>query len=103
MIRLPPRSTRTDTLFPYTTLFRSESPAPAPRRSAPPRSISRSAGFRGSREALRASCHRPIQRAHCPHIARYEHLAHRKVADDGFATQGAVKFTQHFQIGRAHV
>src|SRR3546814_9584875 len=25
MIRQPPRSTRTDTLFPYTTLFRSES------------------------------------------------------------------------------
>src|SRR3546814_16454586 len=28
MIRLPPRSTRTDTLFPYTTLFRSGSPSP---------------------------------------------------------------------------
>src|SRR3546814_2677299 len=27
MIRRPPRSTRTDTLFPYTTLFRSISPA----------------------------------------------------------------------------
>src|SRR3546814_16104995 len=27
MIRLPPRSTRTDTLFPYTTLFRSSAPA----------------------------------------------------------------------------
>src|SRR3546814_13411447 len=27
MIRLPPRSTRTDTLFPYTTLFRSPPPA----------------------------------------------------------------------------
>src|SRR3546814_6203607 len=26
MIRRPPRSTRTDTLFPYTTLFRSQSP-----------------------------------------------------------------------------
>src|SRR3546814_15255227 len=26
MIRRPPRSTRTDTLFPYTTLFRSEMP-----------------------------------------------------------------------------
>src|SRR3546814_956713 len=26
MIRLPPRSTRTDTLFPYTTLFRSSKP-----------------------------------------------------------------------------
>src|SRR3546814_2850030 len=29
MIRRPPRSTRTDTLFPYTTLFRSSAPAPA--------------------------------------------------------------------------
>src|SRR3546814_3933425 len=29
MIRLPPRSTRTDTLFPYTTLFRSAVPARA--------------------------------------------------------------------------
>src|SRR3546814_10760912 len=29
MIRLPPRSTRTDTLFPYTTLFRSNA-APGP-------------------------------------------------------------------------
>src|SRR3546814_3194008 len=30
MIRRPPRSTRTDTLFPYTTLFRSYSPQPVP-------------------------------------------------------------------------
>src|SRR3546814_18719472 len=29
MIRRPPRSTRTDTLFPYTTLFRSASRPPA--------------------------------------------------------------------------
>src|SRR3546814_19248197 len=29
MIRRPPRSTRTDTLFPYTTLFRSGSTTPA--------------------------------------------------------------------------
>src|SRR3546814_5577671 len=28
MIRRPPRSTRTDTLFPYTTLFRSKRPNP---------------------------------------------------------------------------
>src|SRR3546814_5010815 len=33
MIRRPPRSTRTDTLFPYTTLFRSH-PAAAPARRA---------------------------------------------------------------------
>src|SRR3546814_10178095 len=30
MIRLPPRSTLTDTLFPYTTLFRSEKSLPLP-------------------------------------------------------------------------
>src|SRR3546814_10875802 len=34
MIRRPPRSTRTDTLFPYTTLFRSDLPRPAPHRNA---------------------------------------------------------------------
>src|SRR3546814_3040880 len=33
MIRRPPRSTRTDTLFPYTTLFRSSSRRPRPMRS----------------------------------------------------------------------
>src|SRR3546814_10539410 len=31
MIRRPPRSTRTDTLFPYTTLFRSPAEPAAPR------------------------------------------------------------------------
>src|SRR3546814_14071043 len=38
MIRRPPRSTRTDTLFPYTTLFRScRRPAPhCPRRGGEP-------------------------------------------------------------------
>src|SRR3546814_1395275 len=39
MIRRPPRSTRTDTLFPYTTLFRSVaagSSSPASRSSSPP-------------------------------------------------------------------
>src|SRR3546814_13135604 len=33
MIRRPPRSTRTDTLFPYTTLFRS--PVPQERNNPP--------------------------------------------------------------------
>src|SRR3546814_18287440 len=42
MIRRPPRSTRTDTLFPYTTLFRSATgarrqgePCPSPRPARP--------------------------------------------------------------------
>src|SRR3546814_2437014 len=41
MIRLPPRSTRTDTLFPYTTLFRSA------HRGAPPFLREDIAGERG--------------------------------------------------------
>src|SRR3546814_9709381 len=61
MIRRPPRSTRTDTLFPYTTLFRSRDLAPrlcGVRRSAPPRAQDRHAfrhpqtGWRHSRGIL---------------------------------------------------
>src|SRR3546814_2393157 len=37
MIRRPPRSTRTDTLFPYTTLFRSPWPHSSPNSSPSPR------------------------------------------------------------------
>src|SRR3546814_1343253 len=37
MIRRPPRSTRTDTLFPYTTLFRSQSHPPKVRRMRRPK------------------------------------------------------------------
>src|SRR3546814_12652100 len=38
MVRRPPRSTRTDPLFPYTTLFRSRRLVPLPcRRGAPDR------------------------------------------------------------------
>src|SRR3546814_17514621 len=40
MIRRPPRSTRTDTLFPYTTLFRSSQTAPRPRLRDLPNRIS---------------------------------------------------------------
>src|SRR3546814_2617396 len=65
MIRRPPRSTRTDTLFPYTTLFRSWAiggtpgiPAVTIRQPPPPlRESERVArpvatGFRGEREAF---------------------------------------------------
>src|SRR3546814_3350493 len=49
MIRRPPRSTRTDTLFPYTTLFRSTRCCPAARcprgcRSLPNASPARASG-----------------------------------------------------------
>src|SRR3546814_2147833 len=39
MIRRPPRSTRTDTLFPYTTLFRSRSGEPCNSRTGQSRCL----------------------------------------------------------------
>src|SRR3546814_2751238 len=55
MIRRPPRSTRTDTLFPYTTLFRSASSRPtwsratnAPRRATSSGSPAATASLRSS-------------------------------------------------------
>src|SRR3546814_11035014 len=41
MIRRPPRSTRTDTLFPYPTLFRSVGVAVRGRQDAPPAELQR--------------------------------------------------------------
>src|SRR3546814_2695640 len=54
MIRRPPRSTRTDTLFPYTTLFRS------PRAARADRLAKHDCGGGRSR---RAGCPRPADRA----------------------------------------
>src|SRR3546814_16922434 len=55
MIRRPPRSTRTDSLFPYTTLFRSSAPAPPkrPRRAPKCTTCSIRSSIRRLTEALR--------------------------------------------------
>src|SRR3546814_5587834 len=45
MIRRPPRSTRTDTLFPYTTLFRSFEPSTAPELQRTLESIGAELGY----------------------------------------------------------
>src|SRR3546814_2134745 len=60
MIRRPPRSTRTDTLFPYTTLFRSRSSTFIPSRVEPPGLATRSAsvaGLSSDRAARRSEEH----------------------------------------------
>src|SRR3546814_5126620 len=52
MIRRPPRSTRTDTLFPFTTLFRSMFPAPPSyrlKRLAMPRAASSEGSYMSER------------------------------------------------------
>src|SRR3546814_17945828 len=78
MIRRPPRSTRTDTLFPYTTLFRSLHPRrwrqhrdPARARSA--RAADAAVGGRARRAADAAAARQPgigrALRARAPALA----------------------------------
>src|SRR3546814_5562416 len=67
MIRRPPRSTRTDTLFPYTTLFRS---------------AGQQAGLRQHLEAVADAEHR-----HALVGARDDLLHHRRVGRHGAAAQ----------------
>src|SRR3546814_3859949 len=60
MIRRPPRSTRTDTLFPYTTLFRSGGSSARPPESPPACGSAR--GRRGRAAGRRAPCAPPGKR-----------------------------------------
>src|SRR3546814_15001110 len=64
MIRRPPRSTRTDTLFPYTTLFRSEDLARALVRAYERRSLddetSRRAVVEDARLCVEAAIGEPV-------------------------------------------
>src|SRR3546814_7282364 len=59
MMRRPPRSTRTDTLFPYTTLFRSSQRyatlSRADRRTRPPRCLTHTGGASYAPPSLRGS------------------------------------------------
>src|SRR3546814_20384818 len=69
MIRRPPRSTRTDTLFPYTTLFRSRGTAPVLHRA-----VARFAGrLSGPRSTPEAAWRRPLGHEQCHRIAHVPH------------------------------
>src|SRR3546814_20945991 len=78
MIRRPPRSTRTDTLFPYTTLFRSLSPhriwrgLPEARLAVPPPS---SAHSPWSRHRGTPALHLPA-----PQVAARLFRSHKRLA-----------------------
>src|SRR3546814_6587307 len=63
MIRRPPRSTRTDTLFPYTTLFRSGNPLGRIFQGA-------SRGSAGNQDALRRQRHGGRGLRQCRHRAQ---------------------------------
>src|SRR3546814_2140959 len=60
MIRRPPRSTRTDTLFPYTTLFRSPSAFP-PEATSAPLYVREYVGFRPSRKVQQCAVGQEIE------------------------------------------
>src|SRR3546814_18458217 len=67
MIRRPPRSTRTDTLFPYTTLFRSELFAISqgkPLCAIPDTPINRSYDSQAFLEQLRTAGHLKLAKRH---------------------------------------
>src|SRR3546814_13451221 len=109
MIRRPPRSTRTDTLFPYTTLFRSVGYLPD-RLSAVARHADAQRADR-RRNAARAAAMR-IFRARGAEPAAHHGRARarplqpaavhpRRRADDVRPAQPAVR--PGVEIGRAHV
>src|SRR3546814_1529338 len=129
MIRRPPRSTRTDTLFPYTTLFRSvlprkrESPSherhprrqhasPAP-RSPPARVATAPVRRRTTRrqDRLRRSWFERCRFVHRPRVLRrhvFLVVLGEQIVGDEAAVGLELPFGDHpriflEQIGRAHV
>src|SRR3546814_11838460 len=93
MLRRPPRSTRTDTLFPYTTLFRSHLQARGPEAGARADRLLRHPGreLQGREpRALRARLRRPEGEPSRPHLL----LDHRLRPD------GTLRAARR-QIGRA--
>src|SRR3546814_2046989 len=75
MIRRPPRSTRTDTLFPYTTLFRSLRPATSSRqRTSPRRQCSSKARCRPPTTAAAAPLRRLPRRRSEEHTSELQSL-----------------------------
>src|SRR3546814_12023189 len=96
MIRRPPRSTRTDTLFPYTTLFRSP-PTPGiaghaglvcPRASRGPNSIRHP---QRRRYTGRMSDSPPAMTSHRPYLLR---ALYEWIADTGMTPHALVHATQ---------
>src|SRR3546814_13241554 len=72
MLRQPPRSTRTDTLFPYTTLFRSadNQEASSVRRPGPPRRLKPGGGGgRNRTDDLMLAKHALSQLSYAPRSA----------------------------------
>src|SRR3546814_15849156 len=100
MIRRPPRSTRTDTLFPYTTLFRSTVSSPeleTPKRR-PAGNIRRA--YRTNSEAVKAK--QPFSNNTAEFFSESTHLCGRRELSPNTMIL-CPPGRRVIQIGRAHV
>src|SRR3546814_7574794 len=95
MIRRPPRSTRTDTLFPYTTLFRSGA---YPRHHPPPRRAIAEEGRRAARPAAARHAADVGAGREAPWVALFAGRAHRRSRGGGAAALAGLKPGQNVHI-----
>src|SRR3546814_10447211 len=107
MRRRPPRSTRTDTLFPYTTLFRSQGPddGPEERLFLRPRPTKRSPHLgRPHRKGHMGVAHRPQDGStgREPESALSEWFQLRDVAEHGGRAQLAADGLQPLDASGVH-
>src|SRR3546814_6779095 len=102
MIRRPPRSTRTDTLFPYTTLFRSANGSASAELRAARDETGRNAGSEDAEAEKRQRCehdrHRVVdgRRRTAEACGKLREQRRADADDDG-------EHEDFDQIGRAHV
>src|SRR3546814_11149501 len=119
MSRRPPRSTRTDTLFPYTTLFRS--PCPRSRNQSPSQQRNDLKDRRGISASITrdygaesAACYRPSarqdrRRSGCPRwpsrasIVHFSKLNMPFLAGFCYPLAAADRFDGYFGEGEFHI
>src|SRR3546814_15033712 len=99
MLRRPPRSTRTDTRFPYTTLFRSEARQRAPRTADQIERQSRQIAWPPRRAQHLAYC--AFERL-LPVLAQRRQPQHAE-RKRGAATDGAVRYFGKLEAATAEV
>src|SRR3546814_2603830 len=104
MIRRPPRSTRTDTLFPYTTLFRSED---VRRCAASPGNGRRFPGLPRGRCRDREGRLRDERRVRVPRSRSEEHTSElqslMRISYAVFCLKKKIKQAKHISLELLHI
>src|SRR3546814_6631417 len=107
MIRRPPRSTRTDTLFPYTTLFRSLATSPATRKVPydPIKSFTPIGMIGGTPNVLVVNSKLPIHnfKEFVAYTKEHGGSVNYGSAGAGSLTHLLMELLKQDQIGKAHV